>query len=204
AAFDPEARRVAYVRQNDIYVEALEDGRITRLTHDGSEVILNGVADWVNEEELDLHESFLWSPDGRRIAFWQFDTRGVGNFPLTYYLGSARDIVTHVAYPQTGPYPLVVNVPYPLAGTTNSAVRAGVVDANGSTVKWLQLPGDPREHYIARLQWADERTLLLQQLNRLQNTIAYLLGEAETGAVRQMWRDHDDAFVAPAYGLPEA
>jgi dipeptidyl-peptidase 4 len=204
ATFDREARRVAYVRQNDIYVESLEDGRITRLTHDGSDTVLNGVADWVNEEELDLHGSFVWGPDSRRIAFWQFDTHGVGNFPLVYYLGSNRDIITHLPYPQTGPYPFVMNVPYPLAGTTNSAVRAGVVDADGGPVKWMQLPGDPREHYIARLQWADRRTLLIQQLNRLQNSLAYLLGDADTGAVAQMWRDRDDAFVAPAYGLPEA
>ena len=75
-----------------------------------------------------------------------------------------------------------MNVPYPLAGTTNSAVRAGVVDDEAAArVRWMQLPGDPREHYIARLQWADARTLLVQQLNRLQNTVSYLLAEAATG-----------------------
>src|SRR5436190_4941681 len=90
AAFNPDATRVAYVRSNDIYVEDAATGGITRLTRDGSDLVINGGSDWVNEEELDLHECFLWSPDGRRIAFWQFDLHGVGNFSLQYYLGKER------------------------------------------------------------------------------------------------------------------
>ena len=200
AKFSPDATKVAYVRQNDIYVEDVATGAVTRLTHDGSDLVVNGGSDWVNEEELDLHDCYAWSPDGARIAFWQFDMHGVGNFPLTYYLGKDREIVTHLPYPQTGPYPLIANIPYPLAGTTNSAVRAGVVSANGGSVTWLQLPGDPREHYIARMQWADPRTLLVQQLNRLQNTDRYLLADTGTGSVRQMWIDRDEAFIAIGFG----
>ena len=205
ARFSPDATRVAYVRQNDIYVEDLATHDIARVTRDGSDLVINGAADWVNEEELDLHDCYRWSPDGSRIAFWQFDMHGVGNFPLMYYLGKEREIVTQIPYPQTGPYPFAMSVPYPLAGTTNSAVRAGVADAKGGGVTWLQLPGDAREHYIARVQWADERTVLVQQLNRLQNTDDYLLADAATGSARQMWRDHDDAFITIAFGgLPEA
>ena len=74
AKFNPDATKVAYVRQNDIYVEDLASGAITRLTRDGSDLVINGGSDWVNEEELDLHDCFRWSPDGTRIAFWQFDT----------------------------------------------------------------------------------------------------------------------------------
>jgi dipeptidyl-peptidase-4 len=205
AKFNPDATSVAYVRQNDLYVEGLADGTISRLTQDGTDLIINGGSDWVNEEELDLHDCFRWSPDGRRIAFWQFDAHGVGNFRLIYSLGKERDIVTHLPYSQTGPYPSAVNVPYPLAGTANSAVRAGVVDAGGGTVTWMQAPGDARQNYLGRLQWVDARTLLIQQLNRLQNTDNYLLADADTGAVRQMWRDHDDAFITIGFGgLPEA
>src|SRR6476620_1870542 len=100
AKFDPQATRVAYVRQNDIYVEDLASHAITRVTTDGSPLILNGGSDWVNEEELDLHDCFRWSPDGRRIAFWQFDLHGVGNFSLQYYLGKEREIVTTIPYPE--------------------------------------------------------------------------------------------------------
>ena len=74
AQFNPDATRVAYVRQNDIYVEDLASGATTRLTRDGTDLVINGGSDWVNEEELDLHDCFRWSPDGARIAFWQFDT----------------------------------------------------------------------------------------------------------------------------------
>ena len=103
-------------------------------------------------------------------------------FRSRYYLGEERGIVTQIPYPKTGPYPVTMSVPYPLAGTTNSAVRAGVVDVGGGPVKWLELPGDPRAHYIARLLWADADTVLLQQLNRLQNVDAYLLADARSGA----------------------
>ena len=205
AQFNADATKVAYVRQNDIYVEDPATGAVTRLTRDGTDLVINGGSDWVNEEELDLHDCFRWSPDGSHIAFWQFDLHGVGNFPLMYYLGKDREIVTQIPYPQTGPYPLIMNVPYPLAGTTNSAVRAGVIDAKGGEVTWMKLPGDPREHYIARLQWADARTLLVQQLNRLQNAVSYLLADAASGSVREMWRDQDEAFITIGFGgLPEA
>ena len=202
AKFSPDATKVAYVRQNDIYVEDLASGSTMRLTHDGADLVVNGGSDWVNEEELDLHDCYAWSPDGTHIGFWQFDMHGVGNFPLEYYLGKDREIVTTIPYPETGRYPLVVNIPYPLAGTRNSSVRAGVVPANGGgSMIWMDLPGDPREHYVARMQWADPRTLVVQQLNRLQNIDRFLLADAHTGSVRQMWVDHDDAFVTIGSGV---
>ena len=82
ATFSPDATKVAYVLRNDIHVEDVATGAIKRITRDGSDLVVNGGSDWVNEEELDLHDCFRWSPDGRRIAFWQFDLHGVGNFSL--------------------------------------------------------------------------------------------------------------------------
>src|SRR4051812_7776718 len=206
AKFSPDATKVAYVRQNDLYVEDVATGAITRLTHDGTDLVINGGSDWVNEEELDLHDCYAWSPDGTRVAFWQFDMHGVGNFPLMYYLGADRAIVTHIPYPQAGPYPVILNVPYPLAGTPHSAGRAGGVAVSGAgSGAWVQLPGGPREHYIARPPWAGARTPLVQQLNRLQNTDRYLLADPGTGSVREMWTDRDEAFITIGFGgLPEA
>ena len=109
AKFSPDGTRVAYVRANDIYVERIADGRITQLTKDGSETTINGTSDWVYEEELGVRDGFRWSPDGQAIAYWQFDTTGVGIFSLI----NNTDTL----------YPVVTRIPYPKAGTTNSAVR---------------------------------------------------------------------------------
>ena len=84
AKFSPDGSRVGYVRydENDIYVEDLASGEITQLTTDGSRTIINGTFDWVYEEELNLQDGWRWSPDGQRIAYWQLDASGVGEFLL--------------------------------------------------------------------------------------------------------------------------
>jgi len=188
AKFSPDGSRVAYVRQNNIYVERLATGAITPLTTDGSAppggaawgpapagTIVNGTSDWVNEEELGIRDGFRWSPDGERIAYWQFDTSGVGNMTLI------ND--TAALYPTTTTYA------YPKPGTENSAVRIGLVPAGGGATTWLKLPGDPRNIYVASLDWIDASTVAMQQLNRLQNENSYLLGDAATGNVTRVFQD---------------
>ena len=196
AKFSPDGARVGYVRANNIYVENLATGAITQLTRDGSDVIINGTSDWVYEEELSLRDCFRWSPDGKKIAYWQFDSTGVGNFPLTYYTGKPREIATGMPYPGTGTYPIIQNFPYPLAGTTNSAARIGVISATGGVTKWMKIPGDARQHYLARMEWAGGSSeLIVQQLNRLQNQADLLIADAATGAVQRIHRDSDKAWV---------
>jgi dipeptidyl-peptidase 4 len=196
AKFSPDGSKVAYVRANNIYVEDISTGHITQLTHDGSQTIINGTSDWVYEEELDIRDAFRWSPDGRRIAYWQFDSSGVGIFKLLYNLGAPKEIVTGFPYPGVGLYPSILNIPYPIPGTTNSSVRAGVVSVDGGNTLWMQVPGDPRENYIARLEWAGNSSeLAIEHLNRLQNTNDVLLADATTGQVRQIFRDQDSAWV---------
>jgi dipeptidyl-peptidase-4 len=182
AKFSPDGGRVAYVRENDLYVESLSDGRITRLTSDGSRTVINGTFDWVYEEELNLRDGFRWSPDGRRIAYWQLDASGVRDFLLIDNTDSL--------------YSFTIPVQYPIAGTTNSAARAGVVSADGGPTTWLQVPGDPRNNYIARLDWAgNSDELVLQHLNRLQNTDQVMLADAATGRVRTVLTERDSAWV---------
>jgi dipeptidyl-peptidase 4 len=181
AKFSPDASRVAYVRSNNIYVERLDDGRTVQATPDGSETTINGTSDWVYEEELDVRDGFRWSPDGRRIAYWQFDTTGVGIFTLI-------DDTTSL-------YPTITRIPYPKVGTTNSAARIGVVSADGGDTRWMQVLGDPRDNYLARLEWIDASTLGIEQLNRLQNQNDYLLADAATGSVQRAFRDTSSSWV---------
>ena len=181
AKFSPDGNRVAYVRGNNIYVEQLANGQRVQLTNDGSNTIVNGTSDWVYEEELDLRDGFRWSPDGRRLAYWQFDTSGVGSFTLVNNT--------------SGRYPTITTIPYPKVGTTNSSVRVGVVTVDGGETQWMQAPGDPREHYIARVDWVDPSTVAIQQLNRLQNRNDYILADASRGTVTRAFRDESKAWV---------
>jgi dipeptidyl-peptidase 4 len=196
AKFSPDGSKVAYVRFNNIYVEDVHSGVATRITSDGDEKIVNGTTDWVYEEEFFLRDGFCWSPDGKRIAYWQFDTHEVKNFALVYDTGAPYKVTTGIAYPEFGAYPMVRQIPYPQPGTTNSSVRVGVVPALGGETQWIQVPGYPNDNYIARMDWAgDSDTLVLQHLNRLQNTNTVLLADVRTGAVRSIHQDHDSAWV---------
>ncbi len=196
AKLSPDGSKVAYVRANNLYVEDLVSGKITQLTPDGSETIINGASDWVYEEEFSLRDVFRWSPDGRRIAYWQFDTSEVPDFPLIYNTGLPHKIVTKIPYPQFGVYPTIQHIPYPQPGTKNSAVRLGVVSVSGGPTRWIEIPGDPRDNYVPRMEWAgNSEELVLQHLNRLQNTNDVLLASASTGTVQQVYRDQDSAWV---------
>jgi dipeptidyl-peptidase-4 len=181
AKFSPAGDRVAYVRQGNVYVERLSDGAITALTSDADSLHVNGMTDWVYEEEFDLRDAFRWSPDGSKIAYWRFDMTGVG----TYHLINDTDSL----------YPRVIPIQYPKAGTTNSAVSAGVVSADGGPTTWLQIPDDPRESYLPRMEWAGPSELILQRVNRLQNTDRVMLADAATGATRTVLSERDSAWV---------
>ena len=190
AKFSPDGTRVAYVYKNNIYVQDLDSLRIRQLTRDGSDTVINGTSDWVNEEELSIRDGFRWSPDGHFIAYWQFDTEGVKEFTLIDYTSEL--------------YPKLKRFQYPKAGQLNSAVRVGVVATSGGPTHWLALPGDPRAHYIHALQWRpDSGDLVVFQLNRLQNTKRIfvttvervLLGRTRVQGPNLIFTDSDEAWV---------
>src|SRR5262245_59347918 len=120
ARFSPDGKRVAYVRDRNLYAEDVAGGKVVPLTTTDSPHVLNGTFDWVYEEEFSLYDGYRWSPDGRAIAFWQLDTRGVHD----YYLLNQTD----------GLYQQLTRFKYPKAGRPNSACRIGVV--------WVEKPAE--------------------------------------------------------------
>ncbi len=182
AKFSPDGKRIAYVRGNNIYVEDPATGAITQLTSDGSRTTINGTFDWVYEEEFSVRDGFRWSPDGSRIAYWQLDASGVRDFFLINNTDSA--------------YSYVIPVQYPKVGATLSSCRVGVVSAAGGPTLWFQPPGDPRNNYIPRMEWAGTSgEIAFQYLNRLQNTDQVMLGDVRTGALRTILTERDSAWV---------
>ncbi len=183
AKFSPDGKSVGFVRANNIYVQDLATDQIHALTEDGSATLINGTTDWVTEEELSLRDAFRWSPDSQSIAYWQFDTTGVGQYSL---INDTKE-----------EYPVVTVYGYPQPGTTNSAVKVGVVSVKGGATKWIALPGDPRQHYVPRMEWVknSSRQLVLEYLNRLQNLNQVMLVDAQTGAVKTLFEDKDPAWV---------
>ena len=182
AKISPDEQMAAYVCENNIYVENLADGKVTQLTSDGSHTIINGTFDWVYEEELDLRDGFRWSPDSKSIAYWQLDASGVNVF----YMINDTDSL----------YSRVIPVQYPKVGTTNSASKVGVVNIANEKTVWINIPGDPRNNYIARMDWAESSDeIVIQHLNRLQNQNEVMLGNAKTGEVKTIFTEKDSAWI---------
>jgi dipeptidyl-peptidase-4 len=183
AKLSPDGVRVGYVRDNNLYVEPVGGGAAAQLTTDGSAGVINGTFDWVYEEEFDCRDGWRWSPDGKQVAYWQIDTRGVKTFTLVDYT--------------TGAYPVLKTFAYPKAGERNSACRVGVVAASGGPTKWLDIPGETRtDYYVPRVAWADNSgELVVQRVNRLQNAVDVMLADAATGKVRTVLTERDGAWI---------
>ena len=182
AKFSPDGTKVAYVSQNNIYVETIADGSVVQVTKDGSEKIVNGTFDWVYEEEFGCRDGFRWSPDSKYIAYWQSDTNGTGWF----------DIINNV----DSIYPTIHRFPYPKAGTTNSAVKVGYVSADGGATTWINIPGDARNNYIPRMEFIPaSNELFIQQMNREQNTNKVWIAKIGETNPTHIFTDTDKAWV---------
>jgi dipeptidyl-peptidase-4 len=183
AKFSPDGLRVAYVCGNNIFVQEINGSKeITQITFDGSKTIINGTFDWVYEEEFGLRDGFRWSPDGKFIAYWQLDAEGVGNF---YLINNTEDL-----------YSKIIPVQYPKVGTTNSAVKIGVISAQGGDTQWFKLPGDSRQYYLPRMDWADcSDEIVFQKMNRLQNTNEVIIGNIKSDKTRTILKEKDKAWL---------
>jgi len=183
AKFSPDATKVAYSSEHNVYVEDLATGLEKCLTStNGTRKLINGTFDWVYEEELECRDGFRWSPDGQHIAYWQIDANQVKDYLMLNTTDST--------------YPFVVPVEYPVAGEAPSPYKIGVVDVSSGVNRWMDIPGDARQTYLPRMEWAaNSSELILQQLNRKQNESWLLLSDIVTGKTVPLYDEKDSAYI---------
>ncbi len=184
AKLSPDGTKAAYVSERNVYVEDLSTGSIKKLTDDlGTKKLINGTFDWVYEEEFFCRDGFRWAPDSKSIAYWQIDANKIRDF----YMINNTDSV----------YSQIVPVEYPKVGDPPSPARIGVVDIANAKTTWMNVPGDPAQHYIVRMEWTpDGKEVILQQLNRKQNESKIMLCNPGSGAAKTIFTETDEAWVS--------
>ena len=181
ATFSPDGSRVAFVRENNIYLKDLKTGAETQVTSDGkNNSIINGRLDWVYEEEFEFERAFFWSPDSKKIAYYRFDETQVPEYSMTVF-----DKL----------YPTEYKYKYPKAGERNSTVSIHVFDIDKSQSRSVNI-GKETNQYIPRIKWtASADALCVLRMNRLQNKLEYLLANVSTGDSKVILTEEDKAYI---------
>lgn len=180
ATFSPDGSRIAFVRENNIFIKDLAMNQEQQITTDGeSNKIINGAPDWVYEEEFSFSKAFEWSPDGNKIAFYRFDESKVKQFTMPMY-GTL--------------YPELYQFKYPKAGEENSIVTIHVYDLVVGTTRAMEI-GEETDQYIPRIKWTkDPNILSIVRLNRLQNHYELLFAQT-TGDAQVVLSEKDQYYV---------
>ncbi|HFG0470706.1 S9 family peptidase [Flavobacterium psychrophilum] len=180
--FSPDGSKIAFAKENNLYVYELASKKTTQITTDGKKnAIINGVTDWVYEEEFAFVRAFDWNATSDKIAFIRFDESQVPEFSMNIY---GKDL-----------YPVTDVFKYPKAGEKNSDVSLHIYDIKTANVKKVDL-GNYNDFYIARLNWTNEaNTLSAQVLNRHQSTLDLLFIDGNTGAKRIVLNEKDKAYI---------
>lgn len=181
AKFSPDASKVAFVSEFNLYVQDLTSGQISMLTADGTRKLINGTFDWAYEEEFACRDGFQWSPDGKRISFWQIDANQIRD----YYMINTTDSI----------YSQIIPVEYPKVGESPSPARIGIIELASKKLTWLNIPGDPQQHYLPRMEWNSPEFLLVQQLNRKQNHSKILGVNVTTNVANLIFEEQDETWI---------
>lgn len=180
--FSPDGTKIAYAKENNLYVYDVASKKSTAVTTDGKKnAVINGITDWVYEEEFAFVRAFDWSKDSKKLAYIRFDESQVPEFSMSIF---KKDL-----------YPTIETFKYPKAGEKNSEVSLHIYDAAGNTSKKVEL-GNYNDFYIARLQWTnDNNTLSAQVLNRHQDNLDLLFIDGTTAAAKVVLNEKDKAYV---------
>ncbi|MBU1009814.1 MAG: S9 family peptidase [Bacteroidetes bacterium] len=181
ADFSPDGVKIAFVRDNNLFIKDLTNFTETQLTFDGKHTeIINGTTDWVYEEEFGFTKAFFWSPDSKKIAFYRFDESRVKEFQLEYFQG---------LYPEWYTYK------YPKAGEDNSLIAIKVYDLHQKSTDDIPL-GTETDIYIPRIKWTNSPNLLaIQRMNRLQNRLEILLADISLKKTSLVYEENNTYYI---------
>ena len=185
AKFSADNRYVYYVHQFNIYKEDFNSGKRTQLTFDGTKDIINGTFDWAYEEEFGKRDGFTLSPNDRYLAFWQIDATEIG----TFYMINNTDSI----------YSKPVPLQYPKVGQDPAGAKIGVLDVTKDALLWVPLPGGEKENYIPGMQWVNGDLLLIQQMNRHQNTLIVWAYVPSTQTLKKVYVEKEDTWIDLGY-----
>ena len=182
--FSPQGDRLGYVFENNLYLTPLIEGEQKQVTFDGERnAIINGLTDWVYEEEFAIVQAFAFSPDGQRVAYYRFDESEVKQFTMPLY---------------NGLYPEQYTFKYPKAGEANSLVTLHIYDLKAEKTVQIDL-GPETDQYIPRIKWTQSSDeLALMRLNRLQNQVDVMLANAVTGETKVILTETSDTYISEA------
>lgn len=190
ADFSPNADKLAYVFQNNLYVYEMASGTTTQITSDGEfNHIIYGAPDWVYEEEFSFAKGFQWSPDGKYLAYYRFDESHVKQFSMMMYEGASP------AFTENTPYPQPYTFKYPKAGEANSVVQVWVYNLEKDNHISVDL-GTETDIYIPRIKWTHiPNKLAVVRLNRHQNHYELFFADALSGKTQLIYEETNKAYV---------
>ena len=189
AELSPDGTKVAYVSGNNLYVKNLVDGSEMQVTTDGEfNKIINGIPDWVYEEEFEYNRAFCWSPDSRNLAWCRFDESEVRTYGFSFFAGQAPYKAENKLYPSTYSYK------YPKAGEANSVVTVWNYSFSDGLKTQIDV-GPEADQYIPRIKWSPAGKLVVYRLNRLQNHLELLYANPIDGTTQVFYDEQNKWYI---------